>query len=220
MADSNTTLTISPRSVEGSRFTRRLRRQGLVPGVLYGGGGDTVAFQVDERELRHALHASGAVIELTLDGATTPAVLKDRQRHPLRGQTTHVDFVRVDLTKAIQTSVPLEAIGAEESPGIRDGGVVDQQLREVLVEALPTAIPESVTIDVSEANIGDTFTLANIKLPEGVVLVDDLDTPAVSMLAPRLRTEDEEAELLETETEIVGEGAGEAAADADSGDDE
>ena len=211
MANSTTALTIAPRSIEGSRTTRRLRREGFVPGVLYGGGGEAVAFQVDSRELRHALLAQGAVIELTLDGATTPAVLKDRQRHPLRGETTHVDFLRVDLSKPIEATVTLEAIGGEESPGVRDGGVVDQQLREITILALPNAIPESVTIDVSEASIGDTFTLASIVLPDGVTLVDELDTPAVSLLAPRLRTEDEEA--LETETEVVGEGAPAAAAD-------
>ena len=211
MANSTTALTIAPRSIEGSRTTRRLRREGFVPGVLYGGGGEAVAFQVDSRELRHALLAQGAVIELTLDGATTPAVVKDRQRHPLRGETTHVDFLRVDLSKPIEATVTLEAIGGEESPGVRDGGVVDQQLREITILALPNAIPESVTIDVSEASIGDTFTLASIVLPDGVTLVDELDTPAVSLLAPRLRTEDEEA--LETETEVVGEGAPAAAAD-------
>ena len=203
MADSNTTLTIAPRSIEGSRSTRRLRRTGLVPGILYGGDGDAIAFQVGERDLRHALHAQGAVIELTLDGTMTPAVLKDRQRHPLRGETVHVDFIRVDLKKAIEATVPLEAIGAEDSPGVRDGGVVDLQVREVSVLALPTSIPEKVTVDVSQASIGDTFTFADIVLPDGVTLIEDGDTPAVSMLAPRLRTEAEDE--IETETAVVGE---------------
>lgn len=216
MADKNTTLTIAPRPVEGSRSTRRLRREGFVPGVLYGGGADSVPFQVEARELRHALHASGAVIELTLGDDTTPALLKDRQRHPVRGETTHVDFLRVDLTKTIEAVVTLEAIGGEDSPGIRDGGVVDQPLREIRIQALPNAIPESVTIDVSQANIGDTFTLAHVKLPDGVTLVDELDTPAVSMLAPRLRA-DEEEEGIETETEVVGEAASGDADDDDGG---
>src|SRR5213596_1496527 len=90
-------LSISRREAGHSRATRRLRREGLVPGVLYGGDGEPLAFQVDERELRHALHASGAVIELALDGKSTPAVLKDSQLHPVRGQTLHVDFLRVRL---------------------------------------------------------------------------------------------------------------------------
>lgn len=214
MADT-TTLTIAPRAIEGSRSTRRLRRSGLVPGVLYGRGGDPVAFQVDARELRHALQAQGAVIELSMDGKTTSAVLKDRQRHPLRGETTHVDFLRVDLSKPIEATVPLEALGADEAPGVREGGILDQQLREVTVEALPNAIPESLTIDVSEAKIGDTFTLSAAQLPDGVTLVDEADTPAFSVLAPRLRSASDDE--IETETEVVGEADG--AADAgDAGD--
>ena len=204
MADSNTTLSIAPRSVEGSRSTRRLRREGQVPGVLYGGGSDPLAFQVDARELRHALRGQGAVIELTLDGAATPAVLKDQQRHPVRGETTHVDFLRVDLTKTIEAIVTVEAVGAEHAPGVRDGGIVDQGVREVTIAALPNAIPESIQIDVSEASIGDTFTLAALQLPDGVTLVDDIEITAISVLAPRLRSDGLEDDV-EIETAVVGE---------------
>lgn len=204
MADSKTTeLTIAPRTPEGSRATRRLRREGLVPGVLYGGEGDSVPFAVDARELRNALHATGAVIELTMDGKSTPAVLKDAQRHPVRGETTHVDFVRVNLNVAIQAVVPLEVLGAEDAPGAKEGGIVDQPVREVNVEALPTSIPESIQIEVSELSIGDTLTLAAALVPDDVTLLDDADTVCVTVLAPRLRTEDEEG--IEEETEVVGE---------------
>ena len=155
MATNDTTqLTISPRDVEGSRATRRLRREGKVPGVLYGGKGDPLPFTVDGRELRNALHASGAVIELSMDGKSTPAVLKDAQRHPVRGETTHVDFQRVDLSTPIQPVVLVELTGADDSVGLRDGGVLDQPLREVTVEALPNEIPESITGDVVEVNAG------------------------------------------------------------------
>ena len=212
MADSNTTLSIAPRSVEGSRSTRRLRREGQVPGVLYGGGSDPLAFQVDARELRHALRGQGAVIELTLDGAATPAVLKDQQRHPVRGETTHVDFLRVDLTKTIEAIVTVEAVGAEHAPGVRDGGIVDQGVREVTIAALPNAIPESIQIDVSEASIGDTFTLAALQLPDGVTLIDDIEITAISVLAPRLRSDGLE-DGVETETGVVGETDDDAAAE-------
>ena len=90
MASRGTRLNATPRTTAGSRAMRRLRRAGRVPGVLYGGAGDAVAFDVDARELRHALHAAGAVLEVTLDGETTPAVLKDTQRHPVRGETLHL----------------------------------------------------------------------------------------------------------------------------------
>lgn len=223
MASSDTTiLTIKPREIEGSRANRRLRREGLVPGVLYGRGGDPLPFAVDARELRHALHASGAVIELSFDGKSTPAVLKDAQHHPVRGETTHVDFLRVDLTKPIEAVVPLELDGAEDGPGVRDGGVVDQTLREVRVEALPNEIPESIRLDVSELQIGDTLALGAAVIPSGVKLIDDPESVAVSVLAPRLQTE--EAEGIEEETEVVGEeqgGGEEPAADAgESGGDE
>jgi large subunit ribosomal protein L25 len=215
MASSDTTtLSIKPREIEGSRTTRRLRREGLVPGVLYGRGGDPLPFAVDARELRHALHASGAVIELSLDGESTPAVLKDAQHHPVRGETTHVDFLRVDLTKPIEAVVALELDGAEDCPGVRDGGVVDHTLREVRVEALPSEIPEALRLDVSELSIGDTLALSVVAIPSGVKLIDDPESVAVSILAPRLQTE--ETEGIEEETELVGEqgGAAEAAGDA------
>ena len=101
MASPPTQLSISTRDISNSRATRRLRRAGQVPGVLYGGDGGPLAFSVDERELRHALAARGAVVELQLGGDTTPAVLKDAQRHPVRGTTLHVDFLRVRLDVAI-----------------------------------------------------------------------------------------------------------------------
>lgn len=216
MASSDTTtLSIKPREIEGSRANRRLRREGLVPGVLYGRGGDPLSFAVDARELRHALHASGAVIELSLDGKSTPAVLKDAQHHPVRGETTHVDFLRVDLSKPIEAVVPLELDGAEDGPGVRDGGIVDQTLREVRVEALPNEIPEALRLDVSELAIGDTLALSAVVMPSGVKLIDDPESVAVSVLAPRLQVE--EAEGIEEETEVVGEeqgGGEEPAADA------
>lgn len=208
MANDTTQLTISPRDVEGSRSTRRLRREGKVPGILYGGQGDPLPFAVDGRELRHALQASGAVIELSMDGKSTPAVLKDAQRHPVRGETTHVDFLRVDLSKPIQAVVPVELTGAEDSIGLRDGGVLDQPLREVTVEALPNEIPERITVDVSGLSIGDVATLEGAVVPERVTLVDELDTAVATVLAPRLRdVDEEEGEGIEEETEVVGEGA-------------
>ncbi len=220
MAESKTTtLTISSRTPEGSRATRRLRREGLVPGVLYGGEGDPLAFAVDARELRNALHAAGAVVELTLDGRSTPAVLKESQHHPVRGETTHVDFVRVNLNVAIEATVTIELLGAEDSPGAKEGGIVDQPVREVTVEALPTSIPESIQIDVSALSIGDTLTLEAAQVPAGVTLLDDVETVIVTVLAPRLATEEEEG--IEEETLLIGESAagaeGEGEGEGDAG---
>ncbi len=216
----NSTLNAAPRQPHGSRATRRLRRDGQVPGVLYGGEGEPIAFSVDGRELRAALHASGAVVDLVVDGTSAPAVLKEAQRHPVRGEMTHVDFVRVNLKVAIQAVVPLIIFGADESPGVVAGGVVDQPIREVHVEALPNDIPESIEISVAELNIGETASLNTAVVPAGVTLLDDEDLVVVSMLAPRLEVE----ETIEEETELIGEdgepieGAGEEGDGGDSGD--
>ena len=189
-----------------------MRREGRVPGVLYGGVGEPGSFAVEDRALRTALAAVGAVLEVALDGGRpTPAVLKQSQRHPVRGQLMHVDLVRVRLDQPIQATVAVELLGAEDSPGIRDGGVLEQVTHSVQVEALPTAIPESIGHDVSEMSIGDTLVLAALQAPEGVTLLGDLDEIVIAtLIPPRLRLEDEEE--IEQETELVGESEG--AADA------
>jgi large subunit ribosomal protein L25 len=219
MASQPTKLTLTPRTPGHSRATRRLRREGNVPGVLYGGDGDPVPFLVEERELRHALAARGAVLELSLGGDTTSAVLKDSQHHPVRGETLHVDFLRVRLDVAIQSTVHLELTGADDAPGVREGGVLDHVTREITIEALPGDIPESLGYDVSTMQIGDTITLAAVKPPRGVTIVDDLDETVIATLVPPTVDVEAEEEALEEETERVGEGAGEAeGSEADAGD--
>ena len=214
MADDTTTLTVSPRTAEGSRANRRLRRTGLVPGVVYGGEGEPLAFQVDARTLRNALAHGGAVISLTVEGeGETPVVLKDQQRHPVTGDTMHVDLLRVDLRQKIGAVVVLELIGADDAPGVKAGGVLEQVTRELNIEALPNEIPDTIQLDVSAAEIGDTITLAAVTAPEGVELLDDAETVVVTLTPPRLSTEADDA--IETETEVVGEGGGEAEAAAE-----
>ncbi|MGB2711388.1 MAG: 50S ribosomal protein L25 [Conexibacter sp.] len=213
MAADATTLAVAPRPVEGSRATRRLRRTGLVPGVVYGGGADPVPFQVDARELRLALAHAGAVMTLALDGEETPVVLKEQQRHPVTGATMHVDLLRVDLLQKITATVVLELTGADDAPGVKAGGVLEQVTRELNVEALPTAIPDAIALDVSTAEIGDTITLAAVAAPEGVTLLDDPETVVATLTPPRLSVEP--SDELETETEVVGEASGDAEAPAE-----
>jgi large subunit ribosomal protein L25 len=201
----STTLAVSSREPEGSRATRRLRRAGQVPGVVYGGGDEPVPFAVDARELRQALAHAGAVLDLSIDGGSgTPVVLKDQQRHPVRGETVHIDLLRVRLDRPIHAVVPLELDGAEESPGVKEGGVLDQITRELNIEALPTEIPDAIRHDVSALEMNDTITLSVVAVPPGVTLLDDPDETVVATLSPpRLEVEPEEE--LETETELVGE---------------
>jgi large subunit ribosomal protein L25 len=221
MASQPTKLTLTIREPASSRATRRLRREGRVPGVLYGGDVDPVAFQVDERELRHALAARGAVLELTLDGTSSPAVLKEAQHHPVRGHTLHVDFMRVRLDQPIHAAVLLDLVGAEDAPGVKEGGVLEQVTRELNIEALPGDIPEAIQYDVSAMQINETATLSSVAPPRGVTLLDDLEETVIATLVPPTVDVAAEEEALEEETERVGEGAGElegSAADADAGD--
>ena len=214
MATTTTKLSVNSRSAAGSRAARRMRREGRVLGVVYGGGQDPLGFDADARELRIALAGSGAVMDLSVDGGkATPVVLKEAQRDPVRGETIHVDLLRVRLDQEISAVVPLELLGVDDAPGVKEGGVLEQITREVNVEALPTAIPEAIAHDVGEMQIGETIMLSAIAAPEGVKLTDDLEETVIATLSPpKLQAEVEEE--IESETEVVGEGAeeGEAAA--------
>jgi large subunit ribosomal protein L25 len=207
MATAQTTaLAVERREAAGSRAARRLRRAGNVPGVLYGGGDEPVSFQVDARELRHALAHAGAVLELSIDGAGgTPVVVKELARHPVTGETIHVDLLRVRLDQSIGATVVLDLVGADDAPGVREGGVLEQVTRELAIEALPGDIPDTIQYDVSAVQIGDTITLASITPPRGVTLTDDPETVVATVTPPRLQAEVEEE--IEEETERVAEGA-------------
>ena len=217
----STSLNVEPRGAAHSRATRRLRREGRVPGVLYGMGDEPQAFSVDARELRLALAGHGAVLDVAIDGNTTSAVLKDSQLHPVRGEVLHVDLLRVDLNKPIQSPVPLHLTGVEESQGVKDGGVLEQVTREVTVEALPNDIPEELVHDVSHMEMLGTELLSAVKVPSGVTIVDDLEETVVATVNPP-RVE-EEPEEIEEETALVGEDGeplaeGEEGAEAEGGD--
>jgi large subunit ribosomal protein L25 len=214
MADTNT-LSITARDPEGSRNARRLRRSGLVPGVIYGGGDAPTHFAVDARILRNTLAHSGAILEISLDGATgTPVLVKDVQRHPVRGEAVHVDFLRVRMDQAIQTTVTVELVGGDEAPGVVEGGVLSQETREITIEALPGDIPDSIKHDVSALEMNSTITLDALTAPAGVTFVDDADTLIASIMPPTLEPVEEE---IETETELVGEGE---AAEGEAGSEE
>jgi large subunit ribosomal protein L25 len=200
-----TALAVEPRDPDGSRGARRLRRTGKVPGVVYGGGEDPLSFQVDARDLRLALAHAGAVMELAVEGEQpAPVVLKELVRHPVTGDTVHIDLLRVRLDQAIHSTVVVELTGSEDSPGVKEGGVLDQVTRELNIEALPNDIPDSLSYDVSALVIGDTITLEALAVPAAVTLLDDRETVLVTLNPPRLQLEEEPE--VEEETELVGEG--------------
>ena len=206
MATSDSTrLDLAQRTEHGSRAVRRLRRAGRVPGIVYGGDSEPVAFEVDARTLRNTLAHAGAVLDISIDGGKTqPAMVKDLQRHPIRGEILHADLLRVDMTQTIQTTVILEITGAEDAPGITEGGVLSQETRELNVEALPGDLPDVITVDVSGMHLNDTMTLDAVQAPEGVTLIDDPETTVIATVT--LPTAEPADDAIETETERVGEG--------------
>jgi large subunit ribosomal protein L25 len=204
MASESTQLSLTARKPEGSRSARRLRREGLVPGVIYGGDGEPLHFAVDARILRNTLAHSGAILEVSIDGAGgEPVLVKDLQRHPVRGNTVHVDLLRVNMAEKIHTTVTLELVGAEEAPGTVEGGVLNQETRELNIEALPGDIPDSITFDVSGMEMNATVTLSAVTAPSGVELLDDLDETVIATITPP--TLEPVEEEIETETALVGE---------------
>jgi large subunit ribosomal protein L25 len=204
MASGNSTkLALTTRAPEGSRAARRLRREGLVPGVIYGGDEGPEHFAVDGRILRNTLAHAGAILQVSVDdGAEAHVLVKDVQRHPVRGEAVHVDLLRVRMDEAVQTTVALHLHGADEAPGVSEGGILSHELRELNVEALPGDIPEEIVLDVSGLEMNATLTLDTVTAPRGVTLLDDPETVVVTITPPTLEPVEEE---IETETEIVGE---------------
>lgn len=216
MAGSDTTaLSVTTRPTDGSRAARRLRREGLVPGVVYGGQGEPHPFAVDARILRNTLVHAHAVIEVSIDGAgATPVIVKDIQRHPVRGEAVHVDLLRVRMDEAIQSTVALELVGGDSAPGVIEGGILNQETRELNIEALPGDIPDVIQHDVSHLQINETVTLSAVTIPPSIVLLDDPDETVIATVTPPTLepVEDE----IETETGVVGEG--EEAAEGEAAD--
>jgi large subunit ribosomal protein L25 len=205
MASDRATLKVEQRSEFGSRPSRRLRRSGLIPGVVYGEGREARAFQVPERVVRTVLAHGGALIDLEFDGTgPTPVVVKEQQRDPVRGSLIHLDLLQVKLDEEIQAEVPIELLGAEAAPGVKEGGVLEHVTHQVTIEALPTAIPESIPADVSGMSIGDTLQLSALIAPEGVEFaVDDPSEVTIATLSPP-RVEEEPEPEVEEEAELVG----------------
>jgi len=217
MAGERTKLTVQARESLGSRNTRRLRKQGVVPGVLYGRG-EPVAISVDERELRRALTGAAglhSILDVEIDGkgSTHASILKDYQVDKVRGGVVHVDLQEVRLDQSITAAVAVHLVGGEDAPGVREGGVLSQPLREIQVEALPLEIPEHIDLDVSHMASGDTLRIGDVSVPEGVTLLDEPETVVATVTAPTREVVEEEAEGEEVEGEegAAAEADGEAA---------
>jgi len=213
MAGERIKLEVAPREQVGSKEARRLRMRGLIPGILYGTNIAAQPISVPERDLRRALTGAGGmhtILDVIVDGqgTTHPSILKDFQQDPLRGKLVHVDLQEVRLDRPITATVTVQLVGAEEAPGVREGGALSQIAREVSVEALPMEVPEHLELDVSHMAMGDTLRLADLPAREGVTFLDDPETVLATVTIPTRVEEPEEAvaEGEEGEAEGVAEG--------------
>jgi large subunit ribosomal protein L25 len=214
---------VEPRETTGSREARRLRKRGLIPGILYGRGAEPHAISVPERDLRRALTGGSGmhtILDVVLDGesATHASILKDFQQDPLRGKLIHVDLQEVRLDVAITAAVTVILVGAEDAPGVREGGALSQVAREVNVEALPMEVPEHLELDVSSMVMGDNLRIADLAAHDGVTFLDDPETVLATLTMPT-RVEEPEEELVEGEEGELEEGEErpEGAAEGESG---
>jgi len=201
-------LQVQERESRGSAESRRLRKHGLIPGVLYGRGESPHAICVPERELRRVLTGEGglhAILDVVLEGQKTthPSILKEYQQHPVRGGLIHVDLQEVRLDQPIQARVVVELVG--EPVGVTEGGVLSQVNREVTVEALPMEIPEHLELDVSGMAIGDTLRLVDLRVSEGVTYLDDPEETVLATVTMPTRFVEPEPEEVEAEELEEGE---------------
>ncbi len=207
----------------GSRSSRRLRREGMVPAIVYGLGIEPVPVAVDSRELHLALHTeagSNAIIGLEIEGGDTLTTMaRVIERHPFRSEYRHIDFVKVDLTQTVQTEVAIHFEG--EPVGVKEGGVFSPAKTHVLIEVLPTEIPGHIELDISEVELGGSLRVVDLPAIDGVTYLDDPDSVIMSITQPAAEIveepaegeEGEEAEGEEAEAadeEAPGEGADEA----------
>jgi large subunit ribosomal protein L25 len=204
MAGERMKLEVKEREGRGSADARRLRKQGLIPGVLYGRGKTPHAICVPERDLRRVLSGDSglhAILDVVLDGQTTthPSVLKDFQQEIPSGRLAHIDLHEVRLDQPIQAQVSVELVG--EPAGVKEGGVLSQVNREINVEALPLEIPDNLELDVSGMAIGDTMRLADLAAREGVTYLDDPEETVLATVTMPTRIIEPEPEEVEEELE-------------------
>jgi large subunit ribosomal protein L25 len=210
-------LVVHPRDVAGSREARRLRRRGLIPAILYGAGKPAVSIAVDEHTLRAAVGTGAglhAVLDVVIEGHKQPhvAIVKEYELDKVKHVVTHVDFQEIKLTELIESNVTVTIEGTPV--GVKmGGGLLDVVTHEVTVSALPTDIPEHLSLNVEELDVGDVFRVADLQVPDNVTILDDPDEVVCSVLAPRVA----EVEAVEegeapppTEPEVVGEHEGES----------
>ncbi len=216
------TLDVKPRTELGKGPASRYRVAGQVPAVFYGSSVEPVSLLVDAKQMSQALHteAGGNVlINLKIDGKSRLTVAREVQRHPIRGTILHVDFVNVARDQKIEAQVPLHLIG--DSHGVHEGGVLDQHMHELHVEAVPTDIPTSIEIDISGMGIGDTIHVSDVAAPSGVEILTPAEEMIAAVIEPRVVTEEELTGIAPVPTDAeIAEAAAEEASKSSEGSNE
>ena len=201
-------LTAESRTDTGKGASRRLRRAGKVPAILYGGDKEPQALTLAHNEvLRNLEHEAfySHILTIKVDGNESPAILRDMQRHPSKPIVMHMDLQRVDMSASLKTNVPLHIVGEEVAPGVKAGGLVSHDMTEVAIECMPSKLPEYIEVDISALEIGDSIHLSGVTVPEGVALTElakgeDHDHTVVSIHVRRVAEETEEAPAAEGES--------------------
>ena len=213
---SEVTLTASTGRHTGTRPSRRLRHEGQVPAVVYGAGESAVSVTIDRRELRRALSTDAgqnALITLTVDAESMITVVKDLQRHPVRRDVTHVDFLKVDPNVAFEVEIPIRLIG-EAKDVFNNGGITEQRLTSLRVLVRPDSIPDAVEADISEMTLTTSIQVKDLVLPEGCEAVTDPEQAVVTAELTRAAV----TELGEEGEAVEGEGGDAEGADGEGGD--
>lgn len=216
---SETILTAEVGRRAGSSDSRRLRAEDKIPAVVYGHGMDPISVSVDRRELRQALSGAAGmntILDLSVDGAVYPTLIKDVQRHPVKRSVQHIDFIQVNLNEEIVVSVPIRLEG-EAKEVSANNGLVDLTMQELEVRTTPRSIPDGITIDITDMTMDTVIRIADLPLPAGVTAEGDPEAPVVTVLVMRATVEDDaDAAVVEGGTDGETDEAGDSAgADSD-----
>ncbi len=196
---------VEKRSKTGKGAARQLRRDDLIPGVVYGNERKPQALTVDPHDLKGKIH-SNAIIDLDIEGEEETVMIKDFQKDVIKEEVIHVDFQQISMDETINITVPIKLVG--DAPGVREGGVLQQLLREVDIEVLPSDIPEELELNIDDLTLSDSLEVGDLDIPEEVNVLNSLDDVIVTIVAPSEEIDEEEEEELEEEfiePEVIGE---------------
>ncbi len=200
------------RNKYGSSESKRLRRSGKVPGIIYGSNDEPTNIELDHNDIRLALDVESfhsSILDVELDGKTEKVLLRDFQVHPYKQQVTHIDFQRVDESKELHTNVPLHFVGEDQCPAVKlGGGIVSHIMNEIEISCLPKDLPEFIEVDISKLDIGNSLHVSDLNVPEKVNLVlhGQDDPVVVTAIKPKGIIEDEEVtDDSETTEEVSSE---------------